>query len=189
MKIKQKNRLSKKVLVSILVLITIFAACSVLYLLSIKQSDSTENNTSTYQSKDTKSAEDDNASNTVKPVAGSTSENGHEAEKDIRPNYEGDDINSSDSLTGVINYSGVAGDKLIIRTTINQTITSGSCHLTLTKDGKSVSRHSGLIQNPSSSSCEGFDIPVSELSTGDWNVSIKVTDDNRSGQINGTARV
>lgn len=107
----------------------------------------------------------------------------HEEEKNIIPAYGGDDANKSTSLTGVITYKSVIDDNLIIRTTIDQTLGSGSCALTLTNGQKTVTRNSGIIQNPSSSTCEGFNIPVSELGSGNWNIEITVTSSDRTGTL------
>lgn len=112
-----------------------------------------------------------------------------EAEKDYPKQYEGSNINSSANLTGVISDKSVTGDMLILRTTINQFLSSGSCELTLANGTKTISRSSGIIQNPSSSSCEGFDIPVTELGSGTWNVEIKVTSGDRTGLLKDSVNI
>lgn len=112
-----------------------------------------------------------------------------EPEKEVQPSYEGGSANKSDSLTGAINYSAVAGDNLVIRTTINQSISSGSCKLTLRNGGKVVTKTSGIVQNPSSSSCEGFNVPTSELGSGNWSIEIAISGGGKTGTLKGNAKI
>lgn len=128
---------------------------------------------------------DSKASNDSTPNPSNVDSSGHEKEKNIEPPYEGKDPNESHGLTGVITYTGVVDGKLMIRTTINQTLGSGACRLTLSSGSKTVTRDSGIVPNPSSSTCEGFDIPTTELGSGKWNITITITSDNRSGELKG----
>lgn len=104
--------------------------------------------------------------------------------------YEGDNANNSDTLTGTINVATVAGDKLIIRVTIDQLLSgTGTCELTLSNSGQVLKYQANTIDNPSSASCEGFDIPVSSLSAGDWDVNINVTTSDRTGTLTGKVTI
>ena len=101
--------------------------------------------------------------------------------KDTPKQYEGDNPNTDKSLTGIINYKSVVDGNLTLRVTIDQSLTSGTCSLKLTSTGKTVTRSAPVITNPSSSTCEGFSVPVSELSSGQWTIEITVTSGNRTG--------
>lgn len=92
----------------------------------------------------------------------------------------------SDTLSGVTNYKSVVDDMLSIRVTIYQVLSSGTCTLTLIRssDGKQVSKTAEIVQNPSSTTCAGFDIPTSELGTGSWNISVGLSGDDKTGRIN-----
>lgn len=104
--------------------------------------------------------------------------------------YEGDDVNNTDSLSGVITHSSVANDSLVIRNVINQYIESGKCRLTLTQGSKTVVEEVDILQDPSSSTCQGFDILISRLGAGQWNIVIEITDDDgRSGKITGEVNI
>ena len=113
--------------------------------------------------------------------------NSTEATSDKTPKqYEGENANNYTDLTGAITYAEVSGTDLIIRTTIDQELpTSATCTLTATSGNNSITEQSGIINNPSSSSCEGFTIPTSRLSSGTWQLEIKVTGNNKSGIITG----
>jgi amino acid transporter len=65
---------------------------------------------------------------------------------------------------------------LQIRVLIESVTTNGTCSLTLSKQGEqSVSRETGIQALASTSTCKGFDVPVSELSNGVWNIDISIT--------------
>lgn len=96
-------------------------------------------------------------------------------------------MNNSPTLTGVLNYKAVVDDKLSIRVTIDQAVSSGVCNLTLTNQssGKTVAKTAQTVQNPSSASCMGFDVPLAELGSGAWNIVIEITGDGKTGKITG----
>jgi len=103
-----------------------------------------------------------------------------------------EDSNQSDStLNGTINYSNVVDDTLSVRATINQKLSSGSCQLTLKNQttGQTVVKSANIIANPSSSTCSGFDIPVSQVGSGNWSIVIDLTSSNESGQITGSVKI
>ena len=98
------------------------------------------------------------------------------------PQFDGDDPNDSPQLTISINYIGVSDKSLLVRTTIDQTISSGTCRLVLSRTGApSITKLAEVTANPSSATCTGFDVPISELSSGSWMATITVTDGTREG--------
>lgn len=188
----QKKSHKKALVITIVSLVVVLAVGAGAYALfspfDNPASDNSSEKSTSASKKDTSINSDDSAkkpNSTDKDSA--TLE--HEAEKNIQPSYEGNNTNSNEGLTGVINYSGVSDGKLIIRTTINQAISSGSCQLTLTSGTKTVTRESGIVPNPSSASCEGFDVPTSELGSGNWSITITITDGSRSGELKGSVTI
>ena len=97
--------------------------------------------------------------------------------------YEGQD----DKLTGTITYSEKSGDKFRIRVNINQLLKlPGTCKLTVTSATTVVYTQTvSIISNPSSGSCEGFDIPLSSIPSGDLNIKIEVNANQKTGLIEG----
>lgn len=188
MNIKNKqNKSSKKVIITLVLLLLVIGTSVGAYII-LNQNDSNsaqedkKNGTEKDKNSNSNKNKNDEYNSNNNPVE-------HESEKEITPGYEGENPNLNDSLTGSINYTGVAGNNLIIRTTINQTISSGSCEISLTNGSTTVTRTSGIIPNPSSSSCEGFDIPTSELGSGNWEITIKITSNDKSGVLKGTAKI
>jgi len=82
--------------------------------------------------------------------------------------YEGQDVIQLEKLTGTITYSAKTADKYRIRVNIDQFLKlPGTCKLTVLSASKVVYTDSvSIISNPSSGSCEGFDIPLSNQKTG-----------------------
>lgn len=67
---------------------------------------------------------------------------------------------------------------LQIRTLLSEIVSQGTCTLTLTKGSSSVSRSVATQAGPADSTCQGFDIPLSELSNGTWNIKITLVSQN-----------
>ena len=104
---------------------------------------------------------------------------------------EGANPNYSSGLTGSITYAAVSGDKAIIRINIDQTVgENGTCALTLSKSGrKDITKAVNTMDNPASSTCQGFDIPVKELSKGIWNIKIDLSAGGKLGHLEGQIEI
>ncbi len=103
--------------------------------------------------------------------------------------YEEGDEDLSDTLTGSITYSGVDSDIFRIRTTINQEV-SGTCDLTMTSaSGEVYTENTSIINSASTSSCYGYDIPLSSLGSGKWSIDILVSTNGQTGHITGEAEL
>ncbi|MBQ3305955.1 hypothetical protein IJH02_00760 [Candidatus Saccharibacteria bacterium] len=103
------------------------------------------------------------------------------------PQYEGENPNELHELTGIITYTGKTSENLSIRVSIDQILGSGTCNLTMTSGSATYAAAAPIIQSgATTSSCEGFDVPLSELSAGKtWNINIKLTSEEKTGVISG----
>ncbi len=112
----------------------------------------------------------------------STSPDGKTPEK-----YDGNDPNFEESLTGSITTARIDEDKLIIRVTIDQYLSNGTCSLTITNGDQTLEKTANIAPIASTSSCEGFDVPTSELNNINDNISIKIniTSGDKIGTITG----
>lgn len=100
--------------------------------------------------------------------------------------YEGEDPNEADSLSGVITRADVTGQNLVIRVNIDQYLGSGRCELSLTRNGTTIyTDTASIVGVASTSTCEGFDVPVSGLGSGNTQINIKISADGREGMIRG----
>lgn len=192
MQIRTKNKPFKKpVVITLATVVVIAAVCiGVYFWQSNNSAEQQKSQTETTKKTDSSISNSNGLSNNAESSDSTdSSSTTHEKEKNITPAYEGIDANKSQTLTGAITYSAVANDTLIIRTTINQMLDSGTCKLTLTNGATTVTKTSDIAQNPSSSTCKGFDIPTSELSSGNWHITIKIDSTDRSGTLTGNVNV
>lgn len=119
---------------------------------------------------------------------------GVEKEKVVQ--YEGEDPNTEAGLSGVVTYAGVSGEKLMVRVSIDQYLTTGTCELSLKKDGAVIYNDTaGIVGSASTSSCEGFDIPAESLGAngttgaGKIEININISAGGRSGVISGEVEI
>lgn len=89
--------------------------------------------------------------------------------------------NEDENVSVIISAANQNEQTLQIRTLIH-TLAEGTCQLTLTKGDVAVSREADTQQSASSSTCKGFDIPISELSRGTWKLHIQYKNDGASGE-------
>lgn len=105
--------------------------------------------------------------------------------------YEGQDVNKLEKLTGAITYSAKTTDKYRIRVNIDQFLKlPGTCMLSVISAGKVMyTDYVNIVSNPSSGSCEGFDIPLTKLSPGEYDIKIEVNANQKTGIIEGEVTI
>jgi hypothetical protein len=70
---------------------------------------------------------------------------------------------------------------LQIRVRIDAVMNSGACTLTLTKGSTVITKQANIQAGPSTSTCQGFDVAGSELSSGSWSAALKVVGADQEG--------
>ncbi len=112
-------------------------------------------------------------------------------EKEPVKQYEGEDPNNNTELTGVVTYAGVANNRLSIRVNINQYLSSGICKLRLVFEGDVAAYYdeANIVSSASTSTCEGFDVSLSELSSGEYDIYIDLDADGKKGVITGEVNI
>ena len=106
-------------------------------------------------------------------------------EKTPTQGFDGEDPNIKNELTGIITTARVSEENLIIRVEIDQFLTSGTCKLVLSKGENTYSEDANIFADASTSTCEGFNIPVSKLEDGNWKIRIELSSNSKTGQIEG----
>lgn len=107
-------------------------------------------------------------------------------EKEKVVQYDGNDPNEAEELSGTVTYAGVRGNALMIRVNIDQYLENGECSLSLVRDGSSIYDDKAKISSgPSTSTCEGFDVPTSEVGDGDVQIVITIDSGEKKGTIRG----
>ncbi|MBP3899834.1 hypothetical protein J6D24_03485 [Candidatus Saccharibacteria bacterium] len=112
-----------------------------------------------------------------------------EAEKK-NTQYEGEDPNKLDSLTGAISFAGASDGNFMVNVVIDQAIgSSGRCNYTFThSSGVTLVGNVSTEAGPSSSVCV-YSTPATNVQSGNWKITVKVTVDNKEGIISGEANV
>lgn len=104
-----------------------------------------------------------------------------------KPPIPGTDSSTTPSQTNsatlgvTITAANQNGSTVNIRSLVETVTSDGTCTLTLTKDGTTVTRTAGIQPLANASTCKGFDIPVSSLGKGAWNIQLSVTSGSKTG--------
>lgn len=104
---------------------------------------------------------------------------------------DGEDPNIEPGFTGFFTNSNVSGNKLTLRLTINQIIgTQGTCTLLMTNDnGGKIEQSVPTVSNPSSSSCQGFDVSLDGVNKGNWNIRVTIDADGKTGILETVVKI
>ena len=180
---KRRTRKSRKWISRLFFLLLIVAACVLCYFVwdayfrdkSPKGDDPKQDESSTQTKTDDKKEEDKTE---------------QKDEKEKVPQYDGDDPNTAPGLTGAITYAGVSNGYLRIRVNIDQYLASGSCNVILTRGSTQVySDYANIVSSASTSTCEGFDIPVASLGSGSTQIKVTFSSGDRSGAVTGETSI
>ena len=102
--------------------------------------------------------------------------------------YEGDNPNTQDDLTGVITYAGVSGGNLMIRVNIDQYLEDGTCELSLVQNGVVYSDAANIVGSAATATCEGFNVPAGGLG-GQYEIIISLSSGEKAGVIKGEVEI
>ena len=179
---KGRQRKSKKWITAIIFLVLIAAAgvmCYFVWDAYFKPKPKPKEDDSVVEIADNKKEEDKIEVKSEDPV-----------EKPKIEQYDGNDPNTSASLTGALTYVGVTNGNLRLRVNIDQYLSSGSCNLVLSRNGSQIySDSASIVDSASTSTCEGFDIATSALGSGNLLISISISSGGKTGTITGEATV
>lgn len=152
---KQRKSINKNILIIfLLVILTVFILIIFLPYFNIKISNI--NNTQTIQNQELKTG----TGGSDQPLVPEATSQKQKISMDITSAQEIDSI-------------------FKIRTSIYLNTDSGTCELIMSKDSVMVINRKVDVQSMSSTStCRGFDIATSDISSGKWNINIKFDNDN-----------
>lgn len=104
--------------------------------------------------------------------------------------YEGENPNAADELTGVVTYKEIVNGELMIRVNIDQYLDSGSCELVLVNGGATIYNSvAEIVGSASTASCAGFDVPVKELPGGETQIIVYLSANGKIGEIKGETNI
>ena len=170
MRIKNRSNNSKNIVIIVLVLL-IIAVCSVTYFVFIRNKNIPNENQSESSQLDNENGNEKNETpiqneSTNNPTAG-----------------------TDETIDGYFTHKSISNDTLVLRVLIGELLSGGSCSLKIINGERAVTRQAPTINSATTASCEGFDIPVSELSSGLWTIQIEITANNRLGTITDEIRI
>jgi len=114
------------------------------------------------------------------------------AEQQEDPNQSSKNNSSSLSEKTVnveITSANQNGSILQIRTIIQFVTNSGNCTLKLTHNNEVVTRTAGVQSATTYSTCQGFNVPITGMSKGVWDINITYTNGQYSGSTKGSITV
>lgn len=141
------------------------------------EASSTDNNTPTEDQKKTGKQVNGNTVNSPDTTKPSTSGSGSDTPPAPVPQPDGKSIVEIGVTSTDQNDSN-----LRIRTVIYSVQGSGTCTITLTKPGsRAVTQTVDIQPLPTTSTCKGFDVPLSQLSAGEWKATLTFSNDTMTG--------
>jgi len=97
--------------------------------------------------------------------------------------------NGKGKISATMTAANQNGSVVQIRFDLGGVTSSGTCTMKLTKGATSVTKSAGVQAMAGSTTCKGFDVPTSELSTGTWQVSLHFENDELVADTTGTLEV
>lgn len=171
-----KHEKYKKLLLAVISVLTIIALAFVYYLYTTKTKVIEENQTNNTQNVN----KVDYSPPTTEQV-----ENGTSIKKDSLDNITNtdSDITNSANITITVAQKSSDGEYFQIRSFANKVDNTAKCTLSLTKGSQTISKNVDVQTSASVSSCKGFDINISELSAGTWQMTVKYEGNSINGSI------
>lgn len=182
--LKRKNSIKNKIIL-VLVVIALLIATSFVYFFILKRSlfgwspiGSVSSNSSINYEKPTD--EQKNAGNAIKNNSVTDSE------KDTRPSSDRPTppIPQEDGraeITVFITAASQNGSLVQVRSSLGIVTNSGTCTLKVTNGNAVIKKTAPVQPLASASTCQGFDIPVTELGAGTWSLSLFFENDDVYG--------
>ena len=186
MKINPPRSRTKKILIPLLVVILVGLGGYVAYAYANGQwpfrDDSTTSSSQPDTSSSKKSDESDELNASDSEGNGATSDPTDSSTtttpKTPQSNAPSDDPADNDSrLTARISALTQNGSTLQVRTLIEAVTDKGTCSLKATDNDQTITRSAGIQAQASSSTCKGFDIPVSP---GTWHIVLTISSGGKS---------
>lgn len=178
MKLKPKSS-KKKIILVILAIIAVLAASVAGYAFYNSQQNSKDTGMETDNSQDANPLDEQSE----------TQQQSYEEQKKEEQADNQDDTPPDATLEVTFTSVGQMDTTVRVRAEINALLEGGTCTLTLTKGTSVLTETAATYPTANVSTCQGFDIPTTELSAGIWNATLEVTKDGQSGRATTTVDV
>jgi len=107
----------------------------------------------------------------------------------IKTNTQTNTSTSKSTMAVTVSAINQTSSMLQIRAIVDVLSDTGSCMLKLTKGSIVVTKTVSTQTLPSSMTCKGFDIPKTELSKGEWKITLTITAGSLNGVANSTVEI
>ena len=180
----QKRKKNRSWISWVFIFVLFVAACVVCYLVwdnyfnDKKEDESSEETSEVVE--DVKDGKPEITSETVED---------EEDDKKVKQ-YEGEDPNKAEGLSGSVTYAGKIDNRITIRLNIDQYLNEGSCELHLIKNGTEIySDTANIMGSVSTATCEGFDILATDIESGKYDIVINISSGEKKGTIRGEINI
>ena len=186
---KRKRKKNKKRLFWILMLILLVAAAVVVYFVwdgyfKGKGGGKKESSQEVEKVEERKEGEDGGADARIEEGHGQLEDDVKDGKEIVQ--YDGENPNKAESISGVVTYAGVSGERLMIRVNIDQFLDDGECILNLVRNGSTIYNDTArVVGNVATATCEGFDVPVDGIGGGVADIMITINSGEKTGAITG----
>lgn len=149
-------------------------------IISIFKGEKNDSSTSQTSSSSANSNDDKKSDDTTSDSQ--NNEPTRESEKSDISQYDGEDPNKLDTITGIVNAGTDEAGALSVRVIIDQALSSGTCTITLAHSSGATNTVSAQVEpGPSSSFC----VAKTGATSGNWKITTTVSADNKTGTITG----
>ena len=173
--IKNKRNNTNKIIVIAITAVLILGGVAAWYFLVYKPGSDTTKNTQTIN---------------LEPPTEEQVNTGNDTKKDTIENSTKDNESGTPPVTDTIpitvSYSNKDGEAYRLRYLIDEELNNGTCTLTLIQSNKTVTKSAAVQASSSSSTCQGFDIAISELGSGTWKANLVIKSNSRTGSTSST---
>ena len=185
----KKTSISKKVIIPVVVAL-LFIACLVAYAAITKKGPFAGSQTTT-TNLNNPSTEQIKAGNTVKQTTIENSDKGTTTGSDPLPSPTPPATPGDKPTVGMeITAANQDGGLLRVRALIQTLSSSGNCKLAMTGPGGKIYAANASVQAvASSTTCQGFDIPVSSLGSGNWKINLTFSNDSYTASASRTVTI
>lgn len=188
MQIRKTKKIKKIIIITIAIIIVLLAATATAYHYKLGPFVSHKNNSINLNppTSEQKAAGNDVKQNTLNQTKDGKGNTGSDPSPAPQP-VAGSDKKSVGMDITATNQTDTA---LQIRTFIQTVTNSGTCSLSMkNSQGLLYTATTGVQAQSSTTTCKGFDVPIAQLSSGVWTISISFSNDSLTASTNGEVTI
>lgn len=184
----RKKKHTGLIVVIVLVVVALIAAGVLLFLNRNKifqnEADRDKEETSKQEKKEEKSEEKSDEKE-EKP-----SSETREAEKASINQNDGEDPNTLENITGVINFAGISEGDFMVTASLDQALgDAGNCKFTIVhSSGATIVSSAATSAGPTTSFCT-YSAPASGMNSGHYSINVEISANGKKGTITGEANI